>query len=97
MKEKGVDIACVNYALPKLRCKLCQYVWFPRKSGEILNCPSCRSIDWNGGVKKEVIIPTIICPKCGKVWSPRCMSITECVFCKKKLINKGINKGIKKD
>ena len=86
---KGVEIAEVHYTLPKLRCRICKYVWFARKSGEIHNCPSCRSTDWNAGKKKVVTIPTIKCPKCEHEWSPRYIKIHECPICKKRLINKG--------
>ncbi len=87
---KGVDPAEVNYRIPKLRCKMCKYVWFARKAGKILNCPSCRSTDWNAGRKRSVVIPTITCPKCKYEWSPRYANIHECPVCKKRLVNKGI-------
>ena len=96
MKQRGIDEEAVHYTLPKLRCKMCRYVWFARKSGKILNCPSCRSTDWNGGIEKEVTIPTIKCPKCSYVWSPRYEGINECPICKQKLKNEGIKKGVKK-
>jgi len=86
---KGVEIETVRYRLPKLRCKMCRYVWFPRKNGEILNCPSCRSTDWNGGIKKEIILPIIKCPKCYYEWSPRYGNLQECPNCKKRLLNEG--------
>ena len=89
---KGVDPAEVNYLIPKLRCKICKYVWFARKAGKILNCPSCRSTDWNAGKVCYVVIPTITCPKCEHEWSPRYAKIHECPACKKRLINKGVKK-----
>ena len=82
----------VNYVLPELTCKICDHVWFARKNGKILNCPRCRSTDWNEGVNKSVIIPMIMCPKCEHVWAPRNMKIQECPVCKRHLINTGIKK-----
>ena len=95
-REKGVDVAKVSFVLPELRCKVCSCVWFPRKSGEILNCPKCRSTDWNNGVHMKVKIPKITCPKCNHNWYPRDMDIKECVVCKKRLMNKRFKKGVKK-
>ena len=83
-------VQTVNYVLPELQCQICSYIWFARKYGEILNCPRCRSTDWNGGAQKIAIIPTIVCPKCQHEWSPRDMKIQECPVCKQKLFNKGV-------
>ena len=85
--KKGVDPEGIPFNLPKLRCKECGYTWYARKTGEITNCPSCRSTNWNFGRNIHVTVPVVQCPKCEYIWSPRNMILNECPECKKKLFN----------
>jgi len=86
-KIRGIDLEGISFLLPQLVCKVCGNIWFARKNGEILNCPSCRSTDWNNGKKVTVEIPVLTCPKCKYKWSPRDINLKECPSCKKKLFN----------
>lgn len=95
-KLKGGDLMknCfpepIYFTLPKLKCKKCGHEWYPRKSGVIKDCPSCRKWTWNNSKKVEVKLEPATCPneKCKHVWQPFTPHVKECPKCKKKVFKK---------
>lgn len=91
---KGIERVSISFQLPELCCKRCGNIWWPRKKGVITNCPSCRSIKWNDGVKFIIRkFQTVKCPKCAFRWTPRRMKLNECPKCKQQLFNRKCKNG----
>ena len=59
-----------------LCCKICGYSWKPRKEGNPVKCPSCRSIRWN-----SEIITTNVCKHCNHRWISEEESPKKCPKC----------------
>ena len=86
--KKGVDPIGIRFELPRLVCLKCNYTWTPRKKGQIYDCPSCRSLDWNSDKKVFIKRITIKCPKCKHRWAPYSNQVSECPKCKQRIYRK---------